>query len=96
MKLVRCLLVAFVAAFPTAGSSAVVQFTAPAGNAPAGHRGGAIFDAVLPSGRIVTPLGGWRRQDAARQALMRGELQRIRASPGLSSNTGEQVTKSLG
>ncbi len=57
MKLVRCLLVAFVAAFPTAGSSAVVQFTAPAGNAPAGHRGGAIFDAVLPSGRIVTPLG---------------------------------------
>jgi aminopeptidase N len=46
--------------------------------------------------RIVTPLGGWRRQDAARQALMRGELQRIRASPGLSSNTGEQVTKSLG
>jgi aminopeptidase N len=46
--------------------------------------------------RIVTPIGGWRRQDAARQALMRGELQRILAAEGLSSNTREQVAKSLG
>jgi aminopeptidase N len=46
--------------------------------------------------RIVTPLGGWRRQDAARQALMRGELERILSSPALSNNTREQVAKSLG
>ncbi|MCL2430440.1 MAG: aminopeptidase N, partial [Alphaproteobacteria bacterium] len=45
--------------------------------------------------RIVTPLGLWRRQSAARQALMQGELQRILATPGLSKNTYEQVSKSL-
>ena len=46
--------------------------------------------------RIVTPLGAWRRQDAARQALMRAELQRILSVPNLSKNTYEQVAKSLG
>jgi aminopeptidase N len=46
--------------------------------------------------RIVTPLGGWRRQDAARQALMRAELERILAATGLSNNTREQVARSLG
>jgi DNA-binding beta-propeller fold protein YncE len=34
-----------------------VTYAAPAGNIPAGHLRGAVFDAVLPSGRIVTPLG---------------------------------------
>ena len=34
-----------------------VTYAAPAGNIPAGHLRGATFDAVLPSGRIVTPLG---------------------------------------
>ncbi len=43
--------------------------------------------------RIVTPLGAWRRQDDARQALMRAELQRILAVPRLSKNTYEQVSK---
>jgi aminopeptidase N len=46
--------------------------------------------------RIVTPLGAWRRQDSARQELMRQELQRILAVPRLSKNTYEQVAKSLG
>jgi DNA-binding beta-propeller fold protein YncE len=36
---------------------APVTYAAPAGNIPAGHLRGATFDAVLPSGRIVTPLG---------------------------------------
>jgi len=45
--------------------------------------------------RIVSPLGQWRRVDAARQALMRGELQRILDLPGLSKNTFEMVSKSL-
>ena len=36
---------------------AAVTYAAPAGNIPAGHLRGAVFDAVLPSGRIVTPLG---------------------------------------
>jgi DNA-binding beta-propeller fold protein YncE len=40
-------------------SAAVVTYAAPAGNLPAGHvlRGGTLFDAVLPSGRIVRPAG---------------------------------------
>ncbi len=36
---------------------ALVGFMAPAGSVPAGHLHGATYDAVLPSGRIVTPLG---------------------------------------
>jgi aminopeptidase N len=46
--------------------------------------------------RLVQPLGQWRRYDAARQELMRGALDRILASPGLSPNTYEMVAKSLG
>ncbi|HEX3550969.1 MAG TPA: hypothetical protein VHT53_11365, partial [Candidatus Elarobacter sp.] len=34
-----------------------VSYAAPAGNLPAGHLRGATYDAVLPSGRIVTPAG---------------------------------------
>ena len=45
--------------------------------------------------RIVGPLGQWRRMDAARQALMKTELSRIIALPGLSTNTFEVVSKSL-
>lgn len=45
--------------------------------------------------RLVGPLGAWRRQDAGRQALMRVELERILAAPGLSRLTGEKVSKAL-
>ena len=45
--------------------------------------------------RLAGPLGGWRRQDAGRGALMRGELNRIAAAPGLSRPTYERVTKAL-
>jgi len=45
--------------------------------------------------RIVQPLGAWRRHDAGRQALMKRELERILAAPGLSTNTYEMVSKSL-
>ncbi|MGH7095037.1 MAG: DUF3458 domain-containing protein, partial [Stellaceae bacterium] len=50
----------------------------------------------LLAARLVQALGQWRRHDPARQALMRGALERIRATPGLSTNTYEMVTKSLG
>lgn len=46
--------------------------------------------------RLVGPLGQWRRQDAARGALMRAELARIAALPGLSRGTDEKVSKALG
>ncbi len=46
--------------------------------------------------RFVPPLGRWRRVDGARAALMRAELERLVQEPGLSRDTREQVTKSLG
>ena len=46
--------------------------------------------------RLVQPLGQWRRYDAARQGLMRAQLDRILKTPGLSPNTYEMVSKSFG
>jgi aminopeptidase N len=46
--------------------------------------------------RFVTPLGRWRKLEPKRAALMRGELERIAGQPGLSRDTFEQVTRSLG
>ncbi|MGX7951079.1 aminopeptidase N [Tsuneonella sp. HG249] len=46
--------------------------------------------------RFVPPLGRWRRVEPVRAALMRAELERIAAQPGLSRDTFEQVTRSLG
>ncbi len=45
--------------------------------------------------RLAGPLGAWRRQDAARQALMRAELERILAANGLSRLTYEKLSKAL-
>jgi len=45
--------------------------------------------------RMVGPLGQWKRQEAARGALMRAELERIMARPNLSKGTYEQVSRSL-
>ncbi|HZV18581.1 MAG TPA: aminopeptidase N [Sphingobium sp.] len=45
--------------------------------------------------RMVPPLGRWRRFDPARGALMRAELERIVATPGLSRDVLEQASKSL-
>ena len=45
--------------------------------------------------RQLAPLTRWRKYDAARQALMRGELERILASGALSSDVYEVVSKSL-
>ena len=44
----------------------------------------------------VPALGRWARFDAKRQALMKGELERIIATPGLSKDVFEQASKSLG
>ncbi|MBV4530656.1 aminopeptidase N [Pseudomonas sp. SWRI107] len=45
--------------------------------------------------RQLAPLTRWRKYDDARQALMKGELERIRASGELSSDVYEVVSKSL-
>ena len=45
--------------------------------------------------RQLSPLTRWRKYDPTRQALMRGELERIMASGELSSDVYEVVSKSL-
>ncbi len=46
--------------------------------------------------RMVSSLGQWRRFDPVRQKLMKAELARVVALPGLSKNTFEMASKSLG
>ncbi|WP_120717030.1 aminopeptidase N [Tsuneonella amylolytica] len=46
--------------------------------------------------RFVPPLGRWRRVEPGRAAMMRSELERIAATGGLSRDTFEQVSRSLG
>jgi aminopeptidase N len=45
--------------------------------------------------RLVPALGRWRRFEPVRAAAMRAELERILATPGLSKDVLEQVSKSL-
>mgnify|MGYP001164754521 CR=1 FL=1 len=45
--------------------------------------------------RLVSPLGRWRRQDEARQRMMREALERILAQPRLSKDVFEIAAKSL-
>jgi aminopeptidase N len=54
-------------------------------------------DALNPqaAARLVPSLGRWRRFEPVRAALMRDELERILATPGLSKDVFEQVSKSL-
>ncbi len=56
------------------------------------------LDPVNPqtAARFVASLGRWRRIEPVRAALMRAELERIAATPSLSRDVREQVTKSLG
>ncbi|WP_068073328.1 aminopeptidase N [Novosphingobium lentum] len=45
--------------------------------------------------RFVSPLGRWKKMEPGRAKLMRAELERIAATPGLSRDTTEQVQRSL-
>ena len=45
--------------------------------------------------RMIPPLGRWERFDEARAAMMKAELERILAQPGLSRDVTEQASKSL-
>jgi aminopeptidase N len=46
--------------------------------------------------KLVPPLGRWRRYAEDRAALMRAELERIVATPGVSKDVFEQASKSIG
>ncbi|MEO7815088.1 MAG: aminopeptidase N C-terminal domain-containing protein, partial [Sphingomicrobium sp.] len=54
-------------------------------------------DAINPqvAARLVPPLGRWRRFEPGRAAMMRAELERIVATPGVSKDVFEQASKSL-
>jgi aminopeptidase N len=75
-----------------------VGFHAPDG---AGYRFVADWiirlDPVNPqtAARVVSAFESWRRYTPALQALMKGELQRIAATEGLSRNTAEMVGRML-
>ena len=45
--------------------------------------------------RLCKPLAGWRRFEQARGGLMKAQLERLRASEGLSNDVFEVVSKSL-
>jgi aminopeptidase N len=49
----------------------------------------------MTAARLVEPLGGWRRYVPELGVLMKAELQRILAAPGLSKNVFELVSRSL-
>ncbi|MFM9852851.1 MAG: DUF3458 domain-containing protein, partial [Sphingomonadaceae bacterium] len=55
------------------------------------------LDPINPqtAAKLTPPLGRWRRFDEGRQALMKRELERIIATPGLSKDVFEQASKSL-
>jgi aminopeptidase N len=57
-----------------------------------------MVDALNPSvaARLIEPLGSWRRYVPALGELMREELRRILAHPGLSNNVLELAQKALG
>lgn len=56
------------------------------------------LDRINPqvAARLATSFGRWRRYEPARQALMRAELERLAATPGLSKDTADIATRSLG
>lgn len=45
--------------------------------------------------RLVTPFGRWKRLEPARSGLMREELERVAAAPGLSKDVFERASKTL-
>lgn len=55
------------------------------------------IDKIVPqvAGRLVGPFTRFKKYDSVRQALIRRELERIAAEPGLSENVREVVSKSL-
>ncbi|MBL4917258.1 aminopeptidase N [Szabonella alba] len=56
------------------------------------------LDALNPqtAARMSTAFDSWSRMDVDRQDMIRGELTRIRATPGLSRDLGEMTERMLG
>ncbi|MGL4342942.1 MAG: aminopeptidase N C-terminal domain-containing protein, partial [Lactococcus lactis] len=56
------------------------------------------LDKINPqiAARLASSFNRWTKVDAGRRELMKQELERIRGTEGLSSDTFEIVTKALG
>ena len=56
------------------------------------------LDPVNPqtTARMCSPFQTWKRYDTGRQALIRAQLDRIAAQPGLSRDTNEMITRIAG
>lgn len=90
---------------PNRARSLVGAFSANQRGFHSGDGGGYRFladnilalDAINPqtAAKFVAPLGRWRRFGEGRGALIRAELERIVAKPGLSKDVFEQASKSL-
>ncbi len=88
---VRALIGAFTAGNP-------LRYHAADGSGYAFHAERTLaLDPINPqvAARLLAPLGRWQRFDAARQAKMKAELQRILAAPKLSPDVYEIASKSL-
>jgi aminopeptidase N len=44
---------------------------------------------------MTTPFGRWRKFEPKRSGIMKAALERVAATPGLSKDVFEQVSKSL-
>ena len=55
------------------------------------------LDAINPqtAAKLLPPLGRWRRYDTGRADMMRGQLERLVAAPGVSKDLFEQASRSL-
>jgi aminopeptidase N len=51
---------------------------------------------TIVSARVTGGLSTWRQYDEGRQAMMKAQLERILAHPGLCENTFEIASKCLG
>jgi aminopeptidase N len=49
----------------------------------------------MTAARLIEPLGGWSRYTPELGALMRAQLERIVATPGLSKNVLELACKAI-
>ena len=56
------------------------------------------LDPINPqvSARLAGSFESWRRYNGTRQGLMRAELEKVKAVPGISPNLFEIVSKMLG
>ncbi|HWT16180.1 MAG TPA: aminopeptidase N [Patescibacteria group bacterium] len=57
----------------------------------------AVLDAINPqiAARLAAVFNGWRRLESGRATMMRSELERLAAVPGLSRDTSEIVSRAL-